>query len=128
MWEPRSLITLWAFTACYRDSFTFTFISVSRKNAAKGAKLLLACSMTLFIYLINVALNSKTIVDDELERARNGALFYLKGMRNKYVNQYSRSRSRDVRSGPPQYPEILTTVPQIQSEPLCTSNKPMRLD
>jgi hypothetical protein len=23
MWEPRSLTTLWAFTACYRDSFTF---------------------------------------------------------------------------------------------------------
>jgi hypothetical protein len=29
MWEPRRLTTLWAFTACYRDSFTifFTFYS-----------------------------------------------------------------------------------------------------
>jgi hypothetical protein len=26
MWEPRRLTTLWAFMACYRDSFTFTFI------------------------------------------------------------------------------------------------------
>jgi hypothetical protein len=27
MWEPRRLRTLWAFTACYRDSFTFfTFL------------------------------------------------------------------------------------------------------
>jgi hypothetical protein len=25
MWEPRRLTTLWAFTACYRDSFAFTF-------------------------------------------------------------------------------------------------------
>jgi hypothetical protein len=25
MWEPRRLTTLWAFTACYRDSFTFTY-------------------------------------------------------------------------------------------------------
>jgi hypothetical protein len=25
MWEPRRLTTLWASTACYRDSFTFTF-------------------------------------------------------------------------------------------------------
>jgi hypothetical protein len=25
MWEPRRLTTLWAFTACYRDSFTFLF-------------------------------------------------------------------------------------------------------
>jgi hypothetical protein len=23
MWEPRRLTTLWAFTACYRNSFTF---------------------------------------------------------------------------------------------------------
>jgi hypothetical protein len=23
MWQPRRLTTLWAFTACYRDSFTF---------------------------------------------------------------------------------------------------------
>jgi hypothetical protein len=23
MWEPRRLTTLWAFTACYNDSFTF---------------------------------------------------------------------------------------------------------
>jgi hypothetical protein len=26
MWEPRRLTTLWASTACYRDSFTFTFV------------------------------------------------------------------------------------------------------
>jgi hypothetical protein len=25
MWEPRRLTTLWAFTACYRDSFAFCF-------------------------------------------------------------------------------------------------------
>jgi hypothetical protein len=25
MWEPQHLTTLWAFAACYRDSFTFTF-------------------------------------------------------------------------------------------------------
>jgi hypothetical protein len=26
MWEPRRLTTLWASTACYRDSFTFSFL------------------------------------------------------------------------------------------------------
>jgi hypothetical protein len=26
MWEPRRLTTLWAFTTCYGDRFTFTFI------------------------------------------------------------------------------------------------------
>jgi hypothetical protein len=27
MWQPRSLTTLWASTACYRDSFTFFFFA-----------------------------------------------------------------------------------------------------
>jgi hypothetical protein len=26
MWEPRRLTNLWAFTACYRDSFTFFYL------------------------------------------------------------------------------------------------------
>jgi hypothetical protein len=25
MWKPRRLTTLWAFTACYRDSFIYLF-------------------------------------------------------------------------------------------------------
>jgi hypothetical protein len=29
MWEPRRLTTLWAFMACYRDSFTFTYLILS---------------------------------------------------------------------------------------------------
>jgi hypothetical protein len=30
MWEPRRLTTLWASTACYRDSFTFfTYVNIS---------------------------------------------------------------------------------------------------
>jgi hypothetical protein len=27
-WEPRRLTTLWAFMACYKDSFTFLFIKL----------------------------------------------------------------------------------------------------
>jgi hypothetical protein len=30
MWEPRRLRTPWAFTDCYRDSFTFFFIFRSK--------------------------------------------------------------------------------------------------
>jgi hypothetical protein len=30
MWEPRRLTTLWAFTACYRDSFTFFNLTEGR--------------------------------------------------------------------------------------------------
>jgi hypothetical protein len=29
MWEPQRLTTLWAFAACYRDSFTLSFRSWS---------------------------------------------------------------------------------------------------
>jgi hypothetical protein len=28
MWEPRPLTPLWAFTACYRDSFTYTLLTL----------------------------------------------------------------------------------------------------
>jgi hypothetical protein len=28
MWEPRRLTTLWAFTACYKDNFTFFLITL----------------------------------------------------------------------------------------------------
>jgi hypothetical protein len=31
MWEPRRLTTLWAFTACYRDNFTF-YLSITCSN------------------------------------------------------------------------------------------------
>jgi hypothetical protein len=30
MWEPQRLTIQWAFTACYRDSVSFTFNSVGR--------------------------------------------------------------------------------------------------
>jgi hypothetical protein len=33
IWEPRRLTTLWAFTACYRDSFTFIFLILTNHNA-----------------------------------------------------------------------------------------------
>jgi hypothetical protein len=28
MWKPRRLTTLWASTACYRDSFTFFYLKI----------------------------------------------------------------------------------------------------
>jgi hypothetical protein len=60
MWEPRRLTTLWAFTACYRNSFTFfTFTidstwtsywerrqitNLKNKNFTAGRKLLTTAS------------------------------------------------------------------------------------
>jgi hypothetical protein len=32
MWDPQRLTTLWAFTACYRDSFTFTLYNLNDSN------------------------------------------------------------------------------------------------
>jgi hypothetical protein len=31
MWEPRRLTNLWAYTACNRDAFIFTFTILSNK-------------------------------------------------------------------------------------------------
>jgi hypothetical protein len=36
MWEPRPLTPLWAFMACYRDSFTFFLTFTRRNNAMNG--------------------------------------------------------------------------------------------
>jgi hypothetical protein len=39
MWETRRLTTLWAFTACYSDRFTFFSIIITlwiRQNACSG--------------------------------------------------------------------------------------------
>jgi hypothetical protein len=30
MWEPRRLTIVWAFAACYRDSYIFTYVCLSR--------------------------------------------------------------------------------------------------
>jgi hypothetical protein len=32
MWDPQRLTTLWAFTACYRDSFTYFTLLTSAGN------------------------------------------------------------------------------------------------
>jgi hypothetical protein len=47
MWEPRRLPTLWAFTACYRDSFTFLFLPTL------GSLLVVLIKIQLFLRLIN---------------------------------------------------------------------------
>jgi hypothetical protein len=49
MWEPRRLTTLWASTACYRDSFTFLLIFCASKPTAflasgkRSAEMLTKC-------------------------------------------------------------------------------------
>jgi hypothetical protein len=40
MWEPRHLTTLWAFTACYRDSFTFvSYVCIKTYSSCKETSL-----------------------------------------------------------------------------------------
>jgi predicted DNA-binding transcriptional regulator len=33
MWDPQRLTTLWAFTACYRDSFTLLYLVVWKQSS-----------------------------------------------------------------------------------------------
>jgi hypothetical protein len=53
MWEPRRLTTLWAFMACYRDSFTFLYIerqifsnSVEYNINSTVKKIIVFCDVT----------------------------------------------------------------------------------
>jgi hypothetical protein len=39
MWEPQRLTTLWAFTVCYRDSFTFLLLKWTKKKYLKSRNL-----------------------------------------------------------------------------------------
>jgi hypothetical protein len=40
MWEPRYLTTLWAFTACYKDSCTFYFICLWESDLYRTGSLI----------------------------------------------------------------------------------------
>jgi hypothetical protein len=44
MWEPRRLTTLWVSTACYSDSFTFTFYILMKVEIGQRS-LLHLCSL-----------------------------------------------------------------------------------
>jgi hypothetical protein len=41
MWEPRRLTNLWAFTACYRDSFTFLTVATSETTLSQLSEYIL---------------------------------------------------------------------------------------
>jgi hypothetical protein len=40
MWEPRRLTTLWAFTACYRNSFIFLSLDSPTQTEVNGRLLI----------------------------------------------------------------------------------------
>jgi hypothetical protein len=60
MWEPRRLTNLWAFTACYRDSFTFFLCPTGPIYSTKillrilhtALDLIISCRYNLLTYLI----------------------------------------------------------------------------
>jgi hypothetical protein len=51
IWEPRRLTTLWAFTACYKDNFTFYLFS-SRDMPQYYLKLSRTLPFTFFTILL----------------------------------------------------------------------------
>jgi hypothetical protein len=48
MWEPRRLTTLWASTACYRDSFTFFFYIFYVHSCGKYIQSCSICAQLLY--------------------------------------------------------------------------------
>jgi hypothetical protein len=44
MWEPRHLTTLWAFTACYRDSFPLPFMYIGKDTGSISWHNIFRCS------------------------------------------------------------------------------------
>jgi hypothetical protein len=56
MWERQRLTTLWAFTACYRDSFTFTFTAWA------------ANYLTIFISLFNDVVSTAKVIQPGINK------------------------------------------------------------
>jgi hypothetical protein len=53
MWERRSLTTLWAFTACYWDSFTFLPLDFNYVTILSGTYMLLASWITPYAVIVD---------------------------------------------------------------------------
>jgi hypothetical protein len=53
MWEPRRFTTLWAFMACWSDSFTFTFRPIHRCLKSLEPMLILVIIL-IFIYRLKL--------------------------------------------------------------------------
>jgi hypothetical protein len=45
MWEPRGLTAFWAFTACYRDSFTFPFLPFTCERTEVHTAMIMKCTI-----------------------------------------------------------------------------------
>jgi hypothetical protein len=52
MWEPLRLTTLWAFTACYRDSFTLPSINSTQEAALPDGRLVYLLTLSLCLFLL----------------------------------------------------------------------------
>jgi hypothetical protein len=63
MWEPGHLTNLWASTACYRDSFTFSLQikRLSHRNLFKMCQLLLFCILLLLFLVKRYRIQHKKI-------------------------------------------------------------------
>jgi hypothetical protein len=91
MWEPRRLTTLWASTACYRDSFTF-FYHWNYNNRRQEATLTDPHKMKLSLYLINKAQLHEDLIRlnsmKTWERKYSSTIFYL-GTRGRWVISFT---------------------------------------
>jgi hypothetical protein len=70
MWEPRRLTILWAFTACYRNSFTFLILTKTSRssNPAPYRKE----DITDSIYNLCVTHNFKTVLNNTNQLFKTG--------------------------------------------------------
>jgi hypothetical protein len=62
MWEPQPLTTLWAFTACYRDSFTFFIVARQRRRQNPPT-----VAMQRLGKNVTAATNAKTTIEELLD-------------------------------------------------------------
>jgi hypothetical protein len=83
MWEPRRLTTLWAFTGCYRDSFTLPFTENQNKFKKQGGKWNVSSLYwsrnkrmrtrgEIMVGMKEMLCRNRTVLTDSSERKRTG--------------------------------------------------------
>jgi hypothetical protein len=84
MWGTRHLTTLWAFTACYRDSFTFTFTFYwkGRRNPVERW----VCLQSRILFTSNDRVIMKIMANFDFERSE-GRGGYIKKITMYLINR-----------------------------------------
>jgi hypothetical protein len=94
MWEPQRLTTLWASTACYKDSFTFTTAVVMKSSnfwdimLCGSVKVSKCFRRTYHLHLLGQRVSQTRIQHEAVPPITHLINIYMKVKLTTYLNKY----------------------------------------